>query len=51
MFSCLSTAFPAKAGVQMIDSHMSVTVWVPACAGNTDVGALVPLPRALTGSA
>jgi hypothetical protein len=38
MFSCLSPVFPAKAGIQMIDSHMSVTVWVPACAGNAGVG-------------
>ena len=43
MFSCLSTAFPAKAGIQMIDSHMSVTVWVPACAGNAGVGGFKPL--------
>ena len=43
MFSCLSPVFPAKAGIQMIDSHMSVTVWVPACAGNAGVGGFKPL--------
>ena len=41
MFSCLSPVFPAKAGIQMIGSHMSVTVWVPACAGNAGVGGLI----------
>ena len=40
MFSCLSPAFPAKAGIQMIESHLCVRVWVPACAGNADVGVL-----------
>ena len=34
----LSAAFPAKAGLQMIDSDLCVTVWVPAFAGNRDVG-------------
>ena len=34
----LSAAFPAKAGIQMIDSDLCVRVWVPAFAGNRDVG-------------
>ncbi len=33
----LSAAFPAKAGIQMINSDLCVRVWVPAYAGNTDV--------------
>ena len=34
---CLTAAFPAKAGIQMIDSCLCVRIWVPACAGNTEV--------------
>ena len=33
--SPLYTAFPAKAGIQIIDSSLRVRVWVPACAGKT----------------
>ena len=33
-----SAAFPAKAGIQMINSDLCVRVWVPAFAGNRDVG-------------
>ncbi len=36
--SPLYTAFPAKAGIQIIDSSLRVRVWVPACAGKTGLG-------------
>ena len=29
----LAPAFPAKAGIQIVDSNLPVRVWVPACAG------------------
>ena len=28
-----SAAFPAKAGIQIVDSRLRVRVWIPACAG------------------
>ena len=34
----LSAAFPAEAGIQIIDSGLCVRDWVPACAGNADAG-------------
>ena len=33
-FPTLAPAFPAKAGIQIVDSSLRVRVWVPACAGN-----------------
>ena len=38
MISSLTTAFPAKAGIQIDDSKLRVRVWVPAFAGNTERG-------------
>ncbi len=38
----LSAAFPAKAGIQMVNSNLCVRVWVPAFAGNAAlVGSLL----------
>ena len=37
MFPTLSTASPAQAGVQIVDSNLHVRVWVPAFAGNVGV--------------
>ena len=34
---CLTAAFPAQAGIQIMDSCLRVRIWVPACAGNTEV--------------
>ena len=34
----LSSAFPAKAGIQIFESKLCVRFWVPACAGKADIG-------------
>ena len=39
----LSATFPAKAGIQIIDSKWCVRVWVPAFAGKAEEGKQGPL--------